>query len=250
MKNTTHNRDITVLGEYEIELEQSKIDFVLKRSFKARLIWLRIDPEGKVSVTIPRGYNARLVPRYLQTRSKWILRNLERLLRQKTGTGSKSWNTGLPYQGRQLKVVTYRKESGGNSVEVEEDRLMLGLGPSAARPGKNILTAWLKEQAAGLIQAKTEEMGRLIGVNYKRITIRDQKSRWGSCSQKGNLNFNWRLIMAPPPVLEYVIVHELCHLREMNHSAAFWKWVAGYSPNWKEQRKWMDLHGRELRTCI
>lgn len=83
----------------------------------------------------------------------------------------------------------------------------------------------------------------ILGVSYGRITIRDQKSRWGSCSSRGNLNFTWKLVLAPPEVLDYVVVHELCHRIEMNHSAAFWKQVERVMPDYQEHRRWLKENG-------
>lgn len=84
------------------------------------------------------------------------------------------------------------------------------------------------------------------GGEYQRITIRDQKTRWGSCSARGTLSFNWRLMLAPPAVLDYVVVHELCHLTHMDHSAAFWQAVADVCPDYRTHRKWLKDHGHEL----
>lgn len=86
----------------------------------------------------------------------------------------------------------------------------------------------------------------LTGGSYERITIRDQKTRWGSCSAKGTLSFNWRLMLAPPAVLDYVVVHELCHLTHMDHSPAFWALVEQVCPDYRAHRKWLKEHGREL----
>jgi predicted metal-dependent hydrolase len=85
-----------------------------------------------------------------------------------------------------------------------------------------------------------------IGVSFERIEIRDQRSRWGSCSTRGTLSFNWRLVLAPLEVLDYVVVHELCHLREQNHSRRFWKLVESRRPGWRAQRDWLNEHGPEL----
>lgn len=87
---------------------------------------------------------------------------------------------------------------------------------------------------------------QLTGGSYSRITIRDQKTRWGSCSAKGTLSFNWRLMLAPPAILDYVVVHELCHLTYMNHSTAFWKKVESVYPDYRTARKWLKDHGHEL----
>lgn len=87
---------------------------------------------------------------------------------------------------------------------------------------------------------------QFTGGSYNRITVRDQKTRWGSCSAKGTLSFNWRLMLAPPSIPDYVIVHELCHLTYMNHSAAFWKKVESVYPDYRTARKWLKDHGHEL----
>lgn len=86
----------------------------------------------------------------------------------------------------------------------------------------------------------------LTGGTFTRITIRDQKTRWGSCSARGTLSFNWRLMLAPPAVLDYVVVHELCHLTHMNHSKAFWALVESVCPDYRAHRKWLKEHGQEL----
>lgn len=87
---------------------------------------------------------------------------------------------------------------------------------------------------------------RITGGNYTSITIRDQKTRWGSCSSRGTLSFNYRLIFAPPVILDYVVVHELCHLTHMNHSSDFWDMVASVMPEYRTYRKWLRDHGQEL----
>ena len=91
-----------------------------------------------------------------------------------------------------------------------------------------------------------EEEAPELGVEYRRIQIRDQRTRWGSCSTTGTLSFNWRLVLAPFEVLDYVVVHELCHLREANHSRRFWRLVETRRPDWRAQRDWLDEHGPEL----
>ena len=104
----------------------------------------------------------------------------------------------------------------------------------------------LRAQAKVVLEQRTDYFARQIGVTYGRITVRDQKTRWGSCSQAGNLNFNFRLILAPPEVLDYVVVHELCHRRQMNHSAQFWQEVAQVLPDYRERKAWLTENGWRL----
>jgi predicted metal-dependent hydrolase len=100
--------------------------------------------------------------------------------------------------------------------------------------------------ARELISALAEEEAERLGVAYRQIRIGDQRTLWGSCSSAGTLSFNWRLVLAPLEVLDYVVVHELCHLRVPNHSKTFWKLVEGLRPGWREQRDWLRENGPEL----
>ena len=104
----------------------------------------------------------------------------------------------------------------------------------------------LAQEAKTLIPDRTAYFARRLGVTYGRITIRCQKTRWGSCSAKGNLNFNCLLMLTPPEVVDYVIIHELCHRIHMNHSPAFWREVEKYDPGYRDKKKWMKEHGRVL----
>jgi predicted metal-dependent hydrolase len=131
-------------------------------------------------------------------------------------------------------------------------------------------TSWLERQLAVAPEARlglerltlTEEQGRreargrisliaqseavALGVTFSRISLRDQRSRWGSCSKRGNLSFNWRLVLAPHDVLDYVVVHEVCHLVELHHGPAFWKLVAKRRPLYADSKRWLDRHGWEI----
>lgn len=102
------------------------------------------------------------------------------------------------------------------------------------------------EAARSYIPKRVAYYSDMTGGTYNRITIRSQKTRWGSCSSKGTLSFNWRLMLAPPAILDYVVVHELCHLKHMNHSADFWKAVESVYPDYRNARKWLKEHGNEL----
>ena len=108
----------------------------------------------------------------------------------------------------------------------------------------------LADQALKIIPTRVEYFARIIGVTYGNITIRNQKTRWGSCSSKGNLNFNCLLMLAPPEVLDYVVVHELCHRKQMNHSKAFWTEVEKVFPDYKESIKWLKEEGGQIMYMV
>ena len=108
----------------------------------------------------------------------------------------------------------------------------------------------LAEEALKVIPERVEYFAKVIGVTYGKITVRNQKTRWGSCSSKGNLNFNCLLMLAPPEVLDYVVVHELCHRKQMNHSKALWLEVEKVLPDYKEARKWLKEDGSQIITLF
>ena len=111
---------------------------------------------------------------------------------------------------------------------------------------RQVSEAEARQAVRELVAMLIDEEAPTIGVKPERIQIRDQRSRWGSCSTRGTLSFNWRLVLAPFEVLDYVVVHELCHLREPNHSRRFWKLVEQRRPDWRAQRDWLHEHGPEL----
>jgi predicted metal-dependent hydrolase len=235
----------TVLGKYEIRLGTRRVSYILKRSRAARLIWLKIQRESGLTVTVPRFYNIEHLEEYLKSHSKWILRNLARqsqIVPASTATVLLPANT-ISYLGQHCTVK--KNISGQGLTAIVQDG-----HKSPDRSGEKIpqweIERWLKTQAALVINNKVKLFAQQIGLPYNRVSIRNQKARWASCSCRKNLNFNWRLIMVPELVLDYVIIHELCHLKEMSHSRAFWELVARYCPNWREYRQWLDDHCFEI----
>ena len=132
---------------------------------------------------------------------------------------------------------------------IQAQRRKLAERPPVERLGEEELTA-LKKRARPVFLAKTARFAPVVGVRYGRISVRSQRSKWGSCSAKGNLNFNCLLLLAPEEVLDYVVVHELCHLREMNHSPRFWAEVERVLPDYKDARRWLRQNGGALMARL
>lgn len=168
-----------------------------------RTISLEITPSGQVLVRAPRHISEAEIKRFVEAKSSWLEKHLQ------------------------------RKEEDMNSLQSE------------GRFTEEEIEKMLK-LAKQVIPEKVAYYARLMEVTYGRITIRKQKTRWGSCSLEGNLNFNCLLMMVPPEVLDYVVVHELCHRLEMNHSLRFWLQVENVIPNYRKPRKWLKEHGSWL----
>ncbi|MEZ3487589.1 MAG: M48 family metallopeptidase [Lachnospiraceae bacterium] len=139
-----------------------------------------------------------------------------------------------PYSVSRAEVERFLEERGEWILKNRQDLM-------DARKKKTAITEEMRkagvEKALRIFPERVEYYARLMGISYGRITIREQKTRWGSCSGRGNLNFNWKLVLMPPEILDYVVVHELAHRREMNHSRAFWKIVEQVLPDYQERRK-------------
>ena len=146
----------------------------------------------------------------------------------------------FPYLGREyvLKLRQYPsyKRPG---ILPEENCLLVLTAMTDADTLKKALKSWYVQQAKQIIPKRVAYYAEQMGEAYGDIRIKDVKSRWGSCSSKRNLNFNWRLVLAPMEMLDYVVVHELCHLKEMNHSPAFWRLVEAVLPDYKKRRAWL-----------
>lgn len=153
--------------------------------------------------------------------------------------GVKCGVEGMPYAGKDTRVI-FREGSFSIylSSKLKESRRQT--------EAASALKQWLHSRASEEIGRRTAQLSSEMGVSYNQIRIKDTKTRWGSCSSKKNLNFNFRLIMAPEAVMDYVIIHELCHLKHMNHSNEFWSAVADYMPEYETYKNWLKENGGEL----
>lgn len=238
---------LTVVGKRRITLDGQTVPYTIKRSSRARYVRLEFKSGTGLTVVVPKLYRIELLPDVLKTKRRWILAGFAKFGDVKTPFAVRELKNGdtVPYLDRALELVERRTSGKTDSVELEQDRLVVSLG-AASGTVNAVVEQWYRIQAAEVIKSKADKLSSRLGLTYKRIIIRGQKTRWGSCSNKGNLGFNWKLMMVPEPVLDYVIVHELTHLREMNHKKRFWELVAEQCPRWREYRKWLKDHQPEL----
>jgi predicted metal-dependent hydrolase len=147
----------------------------------------------------------------------------------------------IPFEGRKLAI----KSHSGRAVRLEGDELLV---PGAEEQAAARIRAFFRVSARDRLNAAVDHYSELAGRKVLQITLRDTRSRWGSCTTDGRLMFSWRLIMAPPSVLEYVAAHEVAHLIEMNHSPAYWSVVRKIYPGYEAERRWLRTHGQELHA--
>jgi predicted metal-dependent hydrolase len=242
---------LTTIGKHKAILDGQTISYVVKRSPRARYARLEVRTQSGLTVVVPRSYDVSQISEFLNEKRRWILDKLVKLGHINppcAGAGIKSGDT-IPYLGRNLRVVRRKNSRGKDSIQVEGKSLVVSLNSTGVSL-RLILESWYRREAEKLIRKRLGELSRQLGVRYGRLTIRGAKTRWGSCSQKGNLNFNWKLLMVPEPIIDYVIIHELAHLKEMNHSKKFWHLVGQHCPQWRRSRKWLKVHEAKLSAKL
>ena len=225
-------------------IDNKTITYELKRSFNRRTIGLKVDQDG-LTVIAPYSTSESQVAQALNAKANWILNALGRV---KSQLKAIQWQDGttFPFQGRdcQLRIVEdfIRKpklsyEDGILTIEtLQTDNTSITLP----------ILKWLHNQAFDILSTKLENKAKAMGATYARFGLSNAQGRWGSCTSKGNIRLNWRLILTAPPLADYVIVHELAHLEEMNHSPRFWSIVEAWCPNWKSMRKRLNAEGPKL----
>ena len=243
----TSRRNPALIGTYQTILEGRTVPYAVKRSSRAKHVRLEVRIKTGLTIVIPGSYKIEELPDLLKKKRRWILGKLADCGKAQSVAAEKKLKSGdsIPYLGRHLKVVERHKPGTAVSVRLEKNRLLVDLNSRNGRLNL-VLEWWYRQQAESLIKNRADELCPRLGVNYNRLNVRAAKTRWGSCSQKGNLNFNWKLMMAPEPVVDYVIIHELAHLKEMNHSKKFWNLVAEHCPKWRKHRQWLKEHEAEL----
>jgi predicted metal-dependent hydrolase len=236
-----------VIGERQIDLQGQSVSYVLKRSSRARRVRIEIRQDTGLVVVVPRSYRLGDVDNLLKAKQGWILRHLARARRAAAPPGNCGIRDGdlIPYLGRNLRVIDRRGDGCPRRVTLTPDGLLIS-GASGGQGLESLAEQWYRSQARSVLRQRVDAMTSRLGLGYGRIIIRGQRTRWGSCSQRGTLSFNWRLMMTPEAVIDYVIIHEVAHLREMNHTERFWKLVAEECPRWREHRRWLDEHGAWL----
>lgn len=209
-----------------------------------------INKNGQITVACPQKTPLAYVEQLMVKKNEWIQEKLKEIGERSDSVTEKSFGTGdeFYYLGETYKLeIINNTKVKKPAVSMESGVMALYLPEAADKEKiKLFLKNWYISEARQLLEDRIKKYSSFIGVFPERLTIREQKTRWGSCSSKGNINFNWKLVMSPLEVVDYVVVHELCHLREMNHSEKFWRLVEAVIPQYKVYRKWLKDNGVAL----
>ncbi len=218
------------------------IAVAVRRSARAQRLSLRISrTDGAVVLTLPRGTPLAEGMAFAADREGWLRRHLADIRADLPVPGRLGFGMTIPLRGVPVTLVP-----GPVRRPVAEGGTLV-LPGEEARIGARV-QAYLKTTARDALAGAADRHAVRLGRSYGRLTLRDTRGRWGSCSSRGDLMFSWRLIMAPDAVLDYVAAHEVAHLAEMNHAPAFWAVVARLCPGYEAPRAWLSAHGAGLHA--
>jgi predicted metal-dependent hydrolase len=227
-----------VEGERTVLLRSGAVKVRLRHSSRARRLRLVLVPGVGPELVVPARTGAKAIDSALKTLAPWLERALARQQPGALGLAQPgvAWHAG---EAVPLRVVAAKRTSADWSAGALE------LRAPDAEAAALALERWYRSSARAALEASIELQAPALGVEPKTLAVRDQRTRWGSCSQRGTLSFSWRLLLAPAWVLDDVVCHELCHLRVANHSQAFWRLFASHRPA-ADSRPWLRAHGGEL----
>ena len=217
------------------------------RSSKRKNSAIKIQ-KGKVYIMVPMGLSQVAIESLVMNKTRWIT---EKLTHQQSllALPAKVFSTGEAYGYLGSEYVLTIVTGVRPTIKLDQHQLIVTVRDQSLDNVaiiKALLINWYKQQAVVALKLKTQHYAALIGVHPTSITIKTYKARWGSCSVSGAIQFNWKLMMAPESIVDYVVVHELCHLLHHNHSPAFWAAVAHYCPDYRVHSAWLKRHGARL----
>jgi predicted metal-dependent hydrolase len=211
-------------------------DYTVARSSRARRVRVSVEADGEVRVTLPQRAPKRAAAEAVRELAPWIERRKRALSR---AAAEVARTPGMvPYLGRELAL---RPQPGRERVHRRGDELLVGTGDV-----RSALERWYRRQARLEIAPRLDAAVARAGTSYSGLTIRGQRTRWASCSTNRAMSFNWRLLLAPEAVLDYVVEHEVCHIEVMDHSPRFWTLLESRVPDWRAHSRWLRRYGSTL----
>jgi len=236
---------------FHVEMDGRAVPVRARRNARAKRLILRVQPCGTAArVTVPPGVSQRAVQRFLDQHVAWLRARLTPVSPEAGAPSIPTLPETIPLRGIHHALVVQADDKGLVRLSHDAER-----GPSILLPGDPPhapakLRRYLQRAARSDLTVAVKRHIAVLGTRATALSVRDTTSRWGSCSARGGLSFSWRLVLAPPHVLDYVAAHEVAHLQELNHSPRFWALVERLDPNYRAAERWLKTHGASLHRVL
>ncbi len=238
----------------KIIIDNKILEYEITRSNR-KTIALTITEEGSLHIKAPYRCSIGIIEGFLKEKQQWIKTKLQHIEKINENRFERNFIEGdkLDFLGNSYELKVIYDSNGAVRAGFNNEGFILKL-PSTMKDREikelkqKSLEALYRKLARKVFEERTAYYSKIIGVSVNRISIKEQKTVWGSCSSKNNINYNWKLVMAPLNILDYVVIHELCHIIERNHSINFWKVVAEFAPDYSLSMEWLKEHGKKLQV--
>lgn len=238
----------------DIQFGNTTIEYRIKRSDDRETLSIAVDPEEGVIVTAPEDVSEEKIKDCVKDRAGWIIEKQEEIKEISKPPLDKEFLSGekLQYLGRRYRLKLIREEDIENiSVSLKKGKFFVNIpenldGAKRRKVVRNNLLRWYYEHAEDKLKERVGKYKDQVGVEPKSVKVKHQQKRWGSCTKNKDLLYNWRIIMAPMSIVDYVVVHELCHLREKNHTDRFWRMLKSVIPDYEDRKEWLRVNGPRL----
>jgi predicted metal-dependent hydrolase len=232
----------------KVKINNREIEVVVTRKNR-KTISIKISESCEIIICAPLNIDDEKVKEIIKDKEEWVAQSLKQIETKRKE--NVSFKEGILYLGIRYTLDIHKVKHKTLKIIFDNNTFNIYISESLLEKEmdvhlKELLTKWYRVQARRIFQERVNYYSSKLKLSPKRMAIKDQKSRWGSCSSKGNINLNYRLIMAPIEIIDYVIVHELCHLVHLNHSKEFWALVKEISPNYLKYKEWLKNNGNML----
>ncbi|NSW57424.1 MAG: M48 family metallopeptidase [Armatimonadetes bacterium] len=227
------------------------IEFIVRRNPRRRRMALHVNSRSEVEVRAPNGVPLADIDRFVLQHADWVRARVSHVQNTSPAAGPLETGQELRILGEPVRLVICRTPQRRGTVRVAEGEMTIAVPETVGedrvgQTARGLLRQWLGDEALKVVRQRLPEFARRLGVSPAKVTVKDMKTRWGSCGRNGNISISYRLVMAPPEVMDYLIVHELCHLLQPNHSREYWALVAGIMPEYRRHRTWLKEHSLTL----
>jgi len=237
----------------QIQIGATTIDYNLKFTNRQKTIGLQIDLHDGLSICAPKHLSIDEVEQNIHKKSKWIIKNIDKISEIKINLSQKEFLAGekFPLRGRNYKLKVKRKENAKPTLSFCKGTFTATMPKGLSDEDHRIILrplflTFYQKKSEGIIKERVKKYQEYFDKKPEKIRVKELKNKWGTCTGKNNISINWRLVFAKTSIIDYVVVHELCHLKHKNHSKKFWREVEKILPNYKESKEWLRIHGNTL----